>query len=120
MIGHDGTHAVGNLPARQHGRGRSHIADAPVRAGTDHYLDDFYLSALPHGAKNGIFPVDEKTIEYMKEHSAKPYRVFEADEDAVYDETYTIDLSALEPTVAFPHLPENTSIKVFKSPSSIA
>ncbi len=64
--------------------------------------------AIEAGAKNGIFPVDEKTIEYMKEHSAKPYRVFEADEDAVYDETYTIDLSALEPTVAFPHLPENT------------
>ncbi len=64
--------------------------------------------AIEAGAKNGIFPVDEKTIEYMKEHSAKSYRVFEADEDAVYDETYTIDLSALEPTVAFPHLPENT------------
>ncbi len=64
--------------------------------------------AIEAGAKNGIFPVDEKTIEYMKEHSAKPYRVFEADEDAVYDETYTIDLSVLEPTVAFPHLPENT------------
>ncbi len=64
--------------------------------------------AIEAGAKNGIFPVDEKTIEYMKEHSEKPYRVFEADEDAVYDETYTIDLSALEPTVAFPHLPENT------------
>lgn len=64
--------------------------------------------AIEAGAKNGIFPVDEKTIEYMKEHSAKPYKVFEADEDAVYDETYTIDLSSLEPTVAFPHLPENT------------
>ncbi len=64
--------------------------------------------AIEAGAKNGIFPVDEKTIEYRKEHSEKPYRVFEADEDAVYDETYTIDLSALEPTVAFPHLPENT------------
>ncbi len=64
--------------------------------------------AIEAGAKNGIFPVDEKTIEYMKEHSAKPYKVFEADEDAVYEETYTIDLGALEPTVAFPHLPENT------------
>ncbi len=64
--------------------------------------------AIEAGAKNGIFPVDEKTIAYIKEHSAKPYRVFEADEDAVYDETYTIDLASLEPTVAFPHLPENT------------
>lgn len=64
--------------------------------------------AIEAGAKNGIFPVDEKTIAYMKEHSAKPYRVFEADEDAVYEEEYVIDLSRLEPTVAFPHLPENT------------
>ena len=63
--------------------------------------------AIEAGAKNGIFPVDEKTIEYMKEHSTKEYTVYEADEDAVYDETYTIDLSKLEPTVAFPHLPGN-------------
>ncbi len=64
--------------------------------------------AIEAGAKNGIFPVDETTIAYMKEHSTKPYRIFEADEDAVYDETYTIDLGSLSPTVAFPHLPENT------------
>lgn len=64
--------------------------------------------AIEAGAKNGIFPVDEKTIAYMKEHSQKPYTIYEPDEDAVYDETYTIDLSALKPTVAFPHLPENT------------
>lgn len=64
--------------------------------------------AIEAGAKNGIFPVDEQTIAYMKEHSTKPYMVYEADEDAVYDETYTIDLGKLEPTVAFPHLPENT------------
>ena len=64
--------------------------------------------AIEAGAKNGIFPVDEKTIAYMKEHSSKPYTVYEADSDAVYDEEYTIDLSTLEPTVAFPHLPENT------------
>lgn len=64
--------------------------------------------AIEAGAKNGIFPVDEKTIAYMKEHSVKEYTIYEADEDAEYDETYTIDLSALEPTVAFPHLPENT------------
>ncbi len=64
--------------------------------------------AIEAGGKNGIFPVDEKAIEYMKEHSTREYKVFEADEDAVYDETYTIDLSTLKPTVAFPHLPENT------------
>ncbi len=64
--------------------------------------------AIEAGAKNGIFPVDELTVAYMKEHSTKPYRIFEADEDAVYDETYTIDLAELEPTVSFPHLPENT------------
>lgn len=64
--------------------------------------------AIEAGAKNGIFPVDEKTIAYMEEHSKKPYEIFTADEDAVYDETYEIDLSQIEPTVAFPHLPENT------------
>ena len=64
--------------------------------------------AIEAGAKNGIFPVDEKTIEYMKEHSTKEYEVFEADADAEYDETYVIDLNTLTPTVAFPHLPENT------------
>ncbi len=64
--------------------------------------------AIEAGAKNGIFPVDEKTVAYMEEHSTKKYTVYEADEDAVYDEVYTIDLSKLEPTVAFPHLPENT------------
>ena len=64
--------------------------------------------AIEAGAKNGIFPVDDKTIAYMEEHSNKQYTIYEADEDAVYDEEYTIDLSVLEPTVAFPHLPENT------------
>lgn len=64
--------------------------------------------AIEAGGKNGIFPVDELAIEYMKEHSIKPYTIYEADEDAVYDEEYTIDLSALRPTIAFPHLPENT------------
>lgn len=64
--------------------------------------------AIEAGGKNGIFPVDEKAVEYMKEHSTREYKVFEADEDAVYDEVYTIDLSTLKPTVAFPHLPENT------------
>ena len=64
--------------------------------------------AIEAGAKNGIFPVDDLTIEYMKEHSTKEYTKYEADEDALYDEEYTIDLSKLKPTVAFPHLPENT------------
>ena len=64
--------------------------------------------AIEAGAKNGIFPVDEVAIEYMKEHSTKEYKVYEADEDAVYDEVYDIDLSKIRPTVAFPHLPENT------------
>ena len=64
--------------------------------------------AIEAGGKNGIFPVDDITIAYMKEHSIRKFEVYEADEDAVYDEEYTIDLSELKPTVAFPHLPENT------------
>ena len=63
--------------------------------------------AIEAGGKNGIFPVDEKTIAYMKEHSTKTWTVFEADEDADYEEEMTVDLSALRPTVSFPHLPEN-------------
>ncbi|MGN0380104.1 MAG: 3-isopropylmalate dehydratase large subunit [Butyrivibrio sp.] len=72
--------------------------------------DRFTISnmAIEAGGKNGIFPVDELTIEYMKEHSERPYVVYEADEDAVYDETYVIELDKLKPTVSFPHLPENT------------
>lgn len=64
--------------------------------------------AIEAGGKNGIFPVDDLTIEYIKGHSTKEYAVYEADEDAEYDEVYTIDLGSLRPTVAFPHLPENT------------
>ena len=64
--------------------------------------------AIEGGAKNGIFPVDDLTRAYMKEHSKRPFVEYEADADAVYDEEYTIDLSTLKPTVAFPHLPENT------------
>ena len=63
--------------------------------------------AIEAGGKNGIFPVDDKTLDYMKEHSTKPFTVYEADPDAVYDEEYTVDLSELQPTVSFPHLPEN-------------
>ena len=64
--------------------------------------------AIEAGGKNGIFPVDDKTLAYIKEHSRKPWKVYEADPDAVYDEEYTIDLSSLRPTVSFPHLPSNT------------
>lgn len=64
--------------------------------------------AIEAGGKNGIFPVDEKTVSYLKEHSSRPYQVFEADVDASYERTVTIDLSELKPTVSFPHLPENT------------
>lgn len=64
--------------------------------------------AIEAGAKNGIFPVDEQTKAYLKAHSEKPYTVYEADADAEYEASYVIDLEELEPTVAFPHLPENT------------
>lgn len=64
--------------------------------------------AIEAGGKNGIFPVDDKTIEYVKEHSNKEWTKFEADEDAEYDAVHEIDLSKLRPTIAFPHLPENT------------
>ena len=64
--------------------------------------------AIEAGAKNGIFEVDEQTLSYVNERAQKPYTVYKADEDAVYDETYEIDLSKIKPTVAFPHLPENT------------
>ena len=63
--------------------------------------------AIEAGAKNGIFPVDEKTEEYLKEHTKKEYRVYEADEDAEYESVVEIDLSEVRPTVAFPHLPGN-------------
>lgn len=64
--------------------------------------------AIEAGGKNGIFPVDETALQYMKEHSKREFTVYEADEDAEYDETYVIDLSRLKPTVSFPHLPSNT------------
>ncbi len=64
--------------------------------------------AIEAGGKNGIFPVDDVAMEYIKEHSTREVTVYEADEDAEYEETYTIDLSQLKPTVSFPHLPENT------------
>ena len=64
--------------------------------------------AIEAGAKNGIFPVDEAALAYMEGRFRRRAKVYEADADAAYDATYDIDLSALEPTVAFPHLPENT------------
>ena len=64
--------------------------------------------AIEAGAKNGIFEVDEQTIEYIKERSDREIVSYKADEDAVYDEVYEIDLSTVKSTVAFPHLPENT------------
>ena len=64
--------------------------------------------AIEAGAKNGIFEVDEITLDYIKEHSTKPFTVYKADDDAEYEAVYDIDLSKIKPTVAFPHLPENT------------
>ncbi len=64
--------------------------------------------AIEAGAKNGIFEVDEVTLEYVKGRVSKEFTVFKADDDAEYDEVYDIDLSKIEPTVACPHLPENT------------
>ncbi len=66
--------------------------------------------AIECGAKNGIFPVDEKTLEYMKGRTDREPVIFTADEDAVYDEVINIDLGELKSTVAFPHLPENAHI----------
>ena len=64
--------------------------------------------AIEAGGKNGIFPVDEQTIAYVDGRTSREYSVFEADSDAEYEAVYEIDLSAVQPTVAFPSLPENT------------
>ena len=64
--------------------------------------------AIEAGGKNGIFPVDDITKEYMKDRVSRPYTVYEADADAEYEQTYEINLSEIRPTVSFPHLPENT------------
>lgn len=63
--------------------------------------------AIEAGAKNGIFEVDDITLEYIKEHSERTPVIYKADEDAEYDEVIEINLSEIKPTVAFPHLPEN-------------
>ena len=64
--------------------------------------------AIEAGGKNGIFEVDEKTLEYIREHSDREPKVYKADDDAVYEKEYVIDLSEIKPTVSFPHLPDNT------------
>lgn len=64
--------------------------------------------AIEAGAKNGIFAVDEITKEYQNGRVDREYKIYEADSDALYDAVYDIDLSQIKPTVAFPHLPENT------------
>lgn len=76
--------------------------------------------AIEAGAKNGIFPVDEKTLEYIKDRVTKPYEVVSADPDAKYCQTVEINLSKLKPVVAFPHLPENThTVESIKEPITI-
>lgn len=64
--------------------------------------------AIEAGAKNGIFPVDDKTRAYIKDRVQREVMEFAADADAEYEETYEIDLASLRPTIACPHLPENT------------
>ncbi len=82
-----------------------------VGDGIEHLsMDDRFTicnMAIEAGGKNGIFPADKTAVEYAKAHTQKEFKIYKADDDAEYDEVYTIDLSALEPTVAFPHLPEN-------------
>ena len=63
--------------------------------------------AIEAGAKNGIFPVDEAAIEYLDKHAKREYKIYEADKEAEYEEVVDVDLSAIRPTVAFPHLPGN-------------
>ena len=64
--------------------------------------------AIEAGAKNGIFPVDQVTLDYLEGRSERPPRIYEADEDAEYEKVIDIDLTQIRPTVACPHLPENT------------
>lgn len=76
--------------------------------------------AIEAGAKNGIFPVDDETLNYIKDRVTKPYEIVEADSDATYCQTVEINLSELKPVVAFPHLPENThTIESIKEPITI-
>ena len=76
--------------------------------------------AIEAGAKNGIFPVDDETLNYIKDRVTKPYEIVEADSDATYCQTVEINLSELKPVVAFPHLPENThNVESIKEPITI-
>lgn len=76
--------------------------------------------AIEAGAKNGIFPVDDETLNYIKDRVTKPYEIVEADSDATYCQTIEINLSELKPVVAFPHLPENThTVESIKEPITI-
>ena len=80
-------------------------------------MDDRFTMAnmaIEAGAKNGIFISDDKTKEYISEHQTENKDMvknpvfYEADADAVYEKTYLVDLATIKPTVAFPHLPDNT------------
>ncbi len=64
--------------------------------------------AIEAGAKNGIIEPDEKTLEYVKKRAKRPYKLYKSDPDAEYSEVYEIDVSKIEPQVAFPYLPSNT------------
>ena len=76
--------------------------------------------AIEAGAKNGIFPIDDETLNYIKDRVTKPYEIVEADSDATYCQTVEINLSELKPVVAFPHLPENThTVESIKEPITI-
>jgi 3-isopropylmalate/(R)-2-methylmalate dehydratase large subunit len=78
---------------------------------SDLSMDDRFTianMAVEAGAKNGIFEVDERTLEYVLEHSKRRPKVFKADADAKYSRVIEVDLAAIKPTVAFPHLPDNT------------
>lgn len=83
------------------------IGDGVVKLSMD---DRFTICnmAIEAGGKNGIFPVDDVTVQYLEEHSERSFVRYDADADAIYDAVYRIDLSQLKPTIAFPYLPENT------------
>ena len=101
-------------PHRQHWGGRRSVPLSGVHrrwAWQNLSMDDRLCianMAIEAGAKNGIFPVDEVTLAYVEGRFQREIKVYEADADAEYDQVIDIDLSALRPTVAFPHLPENT------------
>ena len=76
--------------------------------------------AIEAGAKNGIFQVDDVVLDYVKDKVHRDFQVYEADPDAEYEKVYDIDLSQIKPTVAFPHLPENTkTVEEIKEPVAI-